>query len=231
MLAQNFKTATDLGITDAEHEALTKVLGMLERDEIRHAPINYDKSFYMRKPAGVKHIDFNMGEVFSHTACGTAACIAGSCDFFFKTRFSSSNALRDDLPDALNALFCPDTLSGSEWEKITAEQAARALRSYLTTGEANWADALASQRPLQCEKNHDQKRADTRASRQDVFRRHREAARHHAQRRRGVCFRADWDRSVMLCSPKSSGRPNKIGTGHHGGGPFAPVTLRNDAAR
>lgn len=35
MLAQNFKTAADLDLADAEFEALVKVLGMLERGEIK----------------------------------------------------------------------------------------------------------------------------------------------------------------------------------------------------
>jgi hypothetical protein len=35
MLAPNFKTAKELGLTDAQHSALINVLGMLERGELR----------------------------------------------------------------------------------------------------------------------------------------------------------------------------------------------------
>lgn len=56
MLAQNFKTPTDLDISDAEFDALRKVLGMLERGEIA------ERQFDMR------HI---------HHDCGSPARICG----------------------------------------------------------------------------------------------------------------------------------------------------------
>lgn len=141
MLAQNFKTAADLGLQEIEIVALIKVLGMLERDEIRHTPVDHDQSDYMRRPRKVLTA-FNMEAVFSRTGCGTAGCIAGSADFFFGTKFSSNNAIRRDIPDALNSVFCPWDVQ-KPWGQITADEAARALRSYLTTGAANWDEALA----------------------------------------------------------------------------------------
>src|SRR4051812_45274855 len=68
MLAQNFKSATDLGIEDAELDALIKVLGMLERQEFVHVESVWDRT----KPNG-----FNMGATQSKTACGTVACMGG----------------------------------------------------------------------------------------------------------------------------------------------------------
>ncbi len=56
MLAQNFKTAKELGLADAEVEALITVLGMLERGDIARA-------------------EFHMGH-FRHE-CRTPACICG----------------------------------------------------------------------------------------------------------------------------------------------------------
>lgn len=142
MLMQNFKPHVDLGITDAEQVALVKVLGMLERDEIRHAPIDPIRREYARKPRAVKNIGFNMQYVFGRTHCGTAACIAGSCDLLFGTKFSSANQLRD-LPTHLEQLFCPTDIT-TAWSDITPAQAAAALRSYLTTGEANWDEAIST---------------------------------------------------------------------------------------
>ncbi len=141
MLAQNFKTAADLDISNKRYVALLGVLGMLERDEIRHAPNITHGLAYGRKPR-VKQCFFNMDDIFARVDCGTSACIAGSADFFFKAGFTGGSGLVDGLPENLIDLFCPGAVSQSQWKHITAEQAATALRSYLTTGEANWADAL-----------------------------------------------------------------------------------------
>lgn len=65
MLAQNFKTTADLGITDAEIEALIKVLGMLERGELKRAKTTKEKGTNL----------FHMGEW--GYGCGTPACIGG----------------------------------------------------------------------------------------------------------------------------------------------------------
>jgi hypothetical protein len=56
VLAQNFKTAKELGLADAEVEALVAVLGMLERGDIARA-------------------EFHMGH-FRHE-CRTPSCISG----------------------------------------------------------------------------------------------------------------------------------------------------------
>lgn len=148
MLAQNFKTAADLRISDAEWNALRGVLAMLERGELQHAVIDYNK-VYERKPRNPNKM-FNMGLAFAHTRCGTAACIAGSCDLFFDTNFTrfhegfGGNIISKGRTAALMDLFCPVEIDANDWDNISVEQAATALRSYLTTGEANWAEALAS---------------------------------------------------------------------------------------
>jgi hypothetical protein len=120
MLAQNFKTATDLKIKDAGLSALIKVLGMLERGEIEAEK-------------------FNM-ETVGQPDCGTAGCILGwtrtiGIDEFFGLAVS---ACLPPLNKPLSALFYTGNAFGA-----TREQAATALRSYLTTGDANWAEALA----------------------------------------------------------------------------------------
>jgi hypothetical protein len=130
MLAQNFKTATDLGIQEIELESLVRVLGMLERGEI-------------------KSDQFNM-EVLRHP-CGTPACICGWANFVsegvaFRMVKTGCDGQRmpdwDTLPRAIKVLFSYSTMAPGA-DDATPGQAALALRSYLTTGNARWDEALA----------------------------------------------------------------------------------------
>jgi hypothetical protein len=149
MLAQNFKTAADLDIEDAEFIALEKVLGMLEREELRHVPAtpaayqNPDaiKDFYEgRKFSGL----FNMVGFAERTECGTAACIAGTCDLLFGTDFARQFWTAGALPPDLMQLFAPDEATNARMIQIRPEQAAIALRNYLTHGEPRWLEALSA---------------------------------------------------------------------------------------
>lgn len=133
MLAQNFKTPAELGLSDAEFDALAKVLGILERQEVPHAD---DIG-----PAG--SVAFNM-HFHNDTlpGCGTIACIKGHAEIIsdgvaFPEQFWT---YKYDNPKLFD-LFCPDW--GINRHRISTGPAAIALRSYLTTGEANWAEALA----------------------------------------------------------------------------------------
>lgn len=116
MLAQNFKTPADLEISDDEFDALAKVLGMLEREEIRR------DDFDMDWPDG----------------CGAPCCILGHA--------RRLGAFRDEwlggMPAAHCALFAPVTRV--RYSTITPDQAAIALRNFLTHGEPRWQEALAS---------------------------------------------------------------------------------------
>lgn len=125
MLAQSFKTADDLGISKVEQEALIKVLGMLERGDL------IDVSFGTECDNG-----FNMGT--SGEGCGTPACIGGWAanlmgisQLDYLNRYSYSKSYRNP---ALYELFWNETAC----ETAKAADAATALRSYLTTGEARW---------------------------------------------------------------------------------------------
>lgn len=119
MLAQNFKTAADLGISEIEHGALIAVLGMLERGECH---------------------GFSMYDVYHR--CQSPMCILG-----WARHIADDHSLFDDNPKSLCELFYPDTYGPARARKAIEctdqETAALALRSYLTTGEANWAEALA----------------------------------------------------------------------------------------
>ena len=145
MLAQNFKTPTDLGISDAEFEALVKVLGMMERGEISYVRVSDDDEAWDHKGQYVGL--FNMNEVYSTTQCGTAACIAGTCDWLFVTKFQgrfwSGFSDRGDLPASLRDLFAPNVIDEETWKDLSVEQAAIAIRNYLSSGEARWTEVLA----------------------------------------------------------------------------------------
>lgn len=135
MLAQNFMTPTALKISDAEFEALVKVLGMLERgDLIQHgAWVSNEDGWGFRPtiPNG-----FNMSCSGERTHCGTVACIGGWVAILTGRGHEFVNGMPGDHP--LYKLCWSNTDSTT-----TTEQAAIALRSYLTTGDPCWADALA----------------------------------------------------------------------------------------
>src|SRR6185312_3240069 len=76
MLAQNFKSAEDLLLTDKQRAALITVLGMLERDEIPH----FDTNVVFKVPEGDW---FGMSHWRLHREgqdCGTVMCIGGWAD-------------------------------------------------------------------------------------------------------------------------------------------------------
>lgn len=138
MLAQSFKSAADLGLTTDEQGALIKVLGMLEREEIAYR----ERGGRMLHPwERTQPVGFNMYHFFGESDCGTIACIAGWAIHIGKLDRGLIDK-RFVLP-ALADLFDPyDSIGAGRTHTITPAQAATALRSYLTTGSANWAEAI-----------------------------------------------------------------------------------------
>jgi hypothetical protein len=137
MLANNFMAPSALGLSDVEFEALVKVLGMLERGEIA------DDQFTMRR---VQH------------PCRTPACLCGWANhvsagraFPFQaqsrlTMFSNATAYGprwSELPQPVLRLFGYGGRPTDPVYAATPSQASIALRSFLTHGEARWAEALA----------------------------------------------------------------------------------------
>ena len=136
MLANNFMTPSALAISDVEFEALVKVLGMLERREIP------DDQFTMRR---VQH------------PCRTPACLCGWANHVSAGRafplhekpgttiFSGATYAPRwrDMPRPLRDLFGYDGRATDPVYLAHPSQAAIALRSYLTHGEARWSEALA----------------------------------------------------------------------------------------
>lgn len=129
MLAQNFLDPDLLGISPTAQAALIKVLGMLERGELHHC----------RRGDDIRPNGFNLANHRVELACGTVACIAGWADIAARPR--RLNLLRQAAKSAALAdLFAPENLS---WHVVRPEQAACALRNYLTLGEARWTEVLA----------------------------------------------------------------------------------------
>jgi len=135
MLVQNFKSASDLSITERERDALIKVLGLLEREEIIFVPYDpVDRGG--DRPTYTGH--FNMNSWARPASCGTIACIGGTAELIggvdFSRYYSDTEVYR---------LFYPGReVPDCEYESITVDQAAQALRSYLTTGAAGWSKIL-----------------------------------------------------------------------------------------
>jgi hypothetical protein len=132
MLAQNFKTPAELGIKSKEFDALFKVLRMLERDELVHVDLTGDTIYSPNMPNA-----FSMTMWKQETDCGTVGCIGGWAEKVGGVVFIR-------YPGALDRLFYPGSDKVSEGYEATPAQAAIALRSYLTTGEPCWAEAMAA---------------------------------------------------------------------------------------
>ena len=125
MLANSFMKAEALGITEAEVAALVHVLGMMDREELRDTQADRDER------------GFCMSSWPNLHDCGTPACIGGWASRLLGYDWS----LKDDgtAPGA-HDLFFP---TGADWRAISMAKATIALRNYLTTGEARWAEVLA----------------------------------------------------------------------------------------
>lgn len=136
MLAQNFKTADELGIQEDWRAALAKTLVLLETGKLRLADTIHQKfdNEAKRKFDGL----FNMscwGSV-AHR-CGTIACIGGTAELVGNVSFGHHLSHITELPIELHELFYVKR-HNIDWHRITPSQAATALRSYLTTGDARW---------------------------------------------------------------------------------------------
>lgn len=141
MLAQNFMTAAELKLSEKEHAALIKVLGMLERGELIHADLTKARRLEDRPDDGeILTNHFNMDQWRNKWDCGTVACIGGTAELVggFRFRSGENGQLGGNLD--LEELCYPNIASG--YADITPQEAAQALRNYLTTGKAKWEEVL-----------------------------------------------------------------------------------------
>lgn len=129
MLAQNLKTPKQLWISKQTYNALVQVLGLLEREEI-------PKGFFNMAYMGGPRLEALKPNADPHK-CGSAGCIAGWCEAV------SPGSYRDkSIPESLNRVFYPGHIHNDEAYGATREQAAFALRTYLTTGKDGWEEAM-----------------------------------------------------------------------------------------
>lgn len=140
MLAQSFLAADDLRITEAQKEALVKTLVLLETGKLVHTPKYEFKSLNGKGFTG----HFNMRAWETEADCGTIRCIGGTAEVVGNVSFENWS-LHEDTP--LFDLFEPRCLEPTQWQEITDAQAARALRSYLTTGKPKWEEAVSHPDP------------------------------------------------------------------------------------
>lgn len=136
MLAQNFKSAADLGITEPQLSALQKTLVLLETGKLTHIRLCDIKERWLVVGDEVFTGGFNMHVVLGSHDCGTAGCIYGTA------KLISGEA--PPLTEAALALYCGNGRpEGRTLDSLTPEESATALRSYLTTGDARWDLAVA----------------------------------------------------------------------------------------
>lgn len=142
MLAQSFKSSAELGITEPQKEALMKTLVLLETGRLVHITGEFSvKTIFSPHYTG----HFNMRAWSAESDCGTIRCIGGTAEAVGNVKFDiwsyGSGANESDPRRRLYDLFSPP-FSNRKWGEITNEQAATALRSYLTTGDAKWHEAI-----------------------------------------------------------------------------------------
>jgi hypothetical protein len=129
MLAQNFKTADELGLSEVAYNALVTVLGMLERGEIDAEHFDMDEWW---APGRDQRGRF----------CGSVGCIGGWAVFVAERAGHGSECWKSPRPahprelTPWNELFYPLDLDA--WF-ATPAQAAHALRNYLISGNPQWA--------------------------------------------------------------------------------------------
>jgi hypothetical protein len=133
MLAQNFNKARD--ISDAEFEAAVKLLGMLERGELKNhyclQQIDGTRRYNPQIPNG-----FDMQCAGLRTDCGTVACIGGWMAILMD-RDMATYVYSISPESSLWKLFwsCTDNA-------LSTEKAATAVRNYLTFGNPRWDEVL-----------------------------------------------------------------------------------------
>jgi hypothetical protein len=136
----NFLSAEELKIDDWEHAGLVEVMRRLERGELRHIVPEHERHSTYQTPDG-----FNMA--FDGVGvCGTVACIGG---WVARTKGMRAEGYVPNIRpgDPLDPLYYPlelgDLRAGTcPWYKITTEQAAAAIRNFLTTGAPRWLEVV-----------------------------------------------------------------------------------------
>lgn len=128
MLMQNFKSACDLKLSEKQRDALIKTLVLMETGKLVHTDAR--GLLWLCKKGRKFTGHFNMERWNEYVpGCGTVACIGGTAELIGDFKFYAT-----EISEELGDLFSPAfSMAG-----ITVEQAASALRNYLTTGIPDW---------------------------------------------------------------------------------------------
>lgn len=135
MLMQSFKTAKELHLSEPQVDALRKTLVMMETQQIEFIP--YGKVGILTEaysgPVGNQRFcgKFNMAGSFMEMECGTAGCIRGTAMMISKVYLPTTGGSQGFTDLCYNWIGDPNV-----------EQAARALRNYLTYGEPQWKQVM-----------------------------------------------------------------------------------------
>ena len=150
-------TAEQLNIDTGLHAALIRVLKGLESGKLRHVPYTNDPDFVNPSLFNMSVVAQPQSQSLASDHCGTVGCIGGWAYALMNgkkvdgtwifDREQADNFVSNAPTEDLKELFYPGRESGRadrwEYENITAEQAAQALRNYLTVGQPCWFDVLA----------------------------------------------------------------------------------------
>lgn len=132
-----FLACKKLSLSAEEKRAMVKTLRMLENGTIGDWNNSYD--------APRKQMTMDMGTIFRKSDCGSVGCIAGWMNYYMGRRVRSATALYVQLDVRSPALYdLTNARCGtrSYMSDAQAKHTATAVRSFLTTGEADWADAM-----------------------------------------------------------------------------------------
>jgi hypothetical protein len=133
---ETFLPASTLGIEASERDALIKSLDVLESGTIAARPPH--AKYVGLTSVGYTPRLFDMSLVVWDSDCGTACCILGLARWVMKDQNILNGAVYPDhsansLLFPVNGITCTDPKKG-----------ARALRSYLETGDPKWAEVMES---------------------------------------------------------------------------------------
>lgn len=127
------KTASELGLSEAELVALVRVQERLARGEIP-----------MHQNEHTKGNAFDMYEDYRENSCGSVGCIAGWMAWDLA---GGEQAKADEVLSRTRKLFTRDgmlqqlffpTKAQKDWGKITPGEAVEAIGNFLITGDPKW---------------------------------------------------------------------------------------------
>ncbi len=119
-------SATDLGITEAEHAALQVV-----RDGLASGKFKHHLSI-----CGAKGDCFNMQIPFDNGDCGIVACIGGWVAKIMGEDFPRTYVVFLENDSPLFPLYYPAGIDA--WDLITPAIAARAITTFLDSGDVDY---------------------------------------------------------------------------------------------